>query len=364
MRILQLLAPAPMGGLESVVYGLAQGLAARGHHIHVGSIIAGTSARHPFLAALSDVSVPYTVIQSHGRRYWLDERSVSTLIRTHRPNVVHTHGYHAGLAAIRPARAVGARLVATVHGFTGGRLRNKVYEELLLLAMRRYDAVIAVSDPLHQMLLHRAGRMTRVEFIANAWTGAPPETRPNARRILGIEDDVNIAIAWVGRLSPEKDPEAALRALALLEGIPATLNFIGEGPEQDRLRSLTHDLGLTGKVRWLGRVQNAGVYISAFDMLVLSSRTEGTPIVLLEAAAAKVPIVATDVGGVRHLTGGDGAMLVRPSDPVALADGVRAALLDNVSTQRRIVAMTARLQAHFTAKIWLDEHERVYTGRG
>jgi len=101
----------------------------------------------------------------------------------------------------------------------------------------------------------------------------------------------------VGRLSREKGADVILDAIAACKP-PWRLSIIGDGPERERLKQQAARLGITDRVTWHGPVSNAGKLLSAFDAFVLSSRTEGTPIVLFEAMHSGVPIVTTSVGGV------------------------------------------------------------------
>jgi glycosyltransferase involved in cell wall biosynthesis len=121
-------------------------------------------------------------------------------------------------------------------------------------------------------------------------------------------------------------------------------------------------------VKFHGRVPNAATLLRAFDVVVLSSRTEGTPMVLLEAMGAGVPIVATRVGGVPDMLNDDEALLVNPEDPRALAEAIRTALADPAASATRAARARARIDAEFSNKAWLERHIALYRsiqpGRG
>src|SRR5206468_931748 len=134
----------------------------------------------------------------------------------------------------------------------------------------------------------------------NAWRRiAPALDRDAARRTLGIPRE-DFVVGWVGRLSVEKGPDVLLEALPHLNTVPLTISLIGggTGAEQRALRARADKLGVADHIRWHGVVPDAERVYTAFDVCVLSSRTEGTPVVLFEAMAAGVPVVATAVGGV------------------------------------------------------------------
>jgi glycosyltransferase involved in cell wall biosynthesis len=136
--------------------------------------------------------------------------------------------------------------------------------------------------------------------------------------------------------------------------------FVGEGREASALKNQAGWLGLEGKVRWAGRVDGAAALLPAFDVFVLSSRTEGTPIVLLEAMAAGVPIVAAAVGGVPDVVTDREAVLVPADDPAALAAALQAVRNDPASALERAAAGRRRLEEEFAEGPWLTAYDALY----
>jgi len=198
--------------------------------------------------------------------------------------------------------------------------------------------------------------------IPNAWrAAAPPLDRAAARRVLGLPSlRDHFCIGWVGRLSDEKGPALLLDALARLPVFPWTACVVGEGPARRALEARAARLGLGERVRWYGGVAGARRLYPAFDVFVLSSRTEGTPVVLFEAMAADVPIVATSVGGVPDVVSGTEAVLVAPGEPRALAAGIWAVYCDAAAAARRASAARVRLEREFDVERWLARYEAVY----
>ena len=352
MRILHVLAPAPYGGLERVVTELTAGTAARGHDVHVAAVLDRDPETHPFWRGLR---VEAHRVDAPGRA-WLRERlAVDALRRRLRPDVVHTHGYRADVLHGRP---LGGAVVTTVHGTTGGGGRSRLYEALQRRAFRRFDAVVAVSAPLGARLM-RFARPGRLRVIPNAACAAPLLTRAEARARLGLAADAFVA-GWVGRLSAEKGADVFVDALARVPSVPWTASVLGDGPEAASLRARAERLGIAGRVRWHGAVAGAPALHAAFDVFVLSSRTEGTPLALLEALAAGVPVVATAVGGVPDVAGAAEAILVPPGDPAALAAALAAVHADPAAAAARARAARTRVHASFGAGPWLDAYESVY----
>jgi glycosyltransferase involved in cell wall biosynthesis len=167
-------------------------------------------------------------------------------------------------------------------------------------------------------------------------------------------------IGWVGRLSREKGADLFVEALGQVADLPWDAVIIGEGGERAALEARAAALGLTGRVHWLGLVPDAGRAMAAFDGFVLSSRTEGTPIALLEAMAAAVPTVATTVGGVPDVISDGEAWLVPPASPGRLAGALRELLTaPGLAAGRGRAGRERLLQGHGGGP-WLDRHEALY----
>jgi glycosyltransferase involved in cell wall biosynthesis len=361
--ILQIVAPGAFGGLERVVQLLGAGLVRLGHEVHVVAVAGPTEAgaNEGFLGPLADAGVQTHPLVVRGR---LEERAaVARLCRELRPHVVHTHGYRPDVLDADVARRLGIPVVTTVHGFTGGGWRNRVYEWLQCRAFRGFDAVVAVSRPLVSRLTAAGVSASRIHEVPNAWgdVGMPvaPLGRQEARRLLGLPAD-DFVVGWVGRLSPEKGADVLLGAIPYLKDLPLAVSFVGDGAERLSLAARARGLGLNGQIHWHGAVAEAGRFFSAFDVFVLSSRTEGTPIVLFEAMAAGVPIVATEVGGVPYVVSPAEAALVAAGYPAGLATEIRAVHRAPEVAQRRACAARTRLERDFNVAAWLDRYVAIY----
>jgi glycosyltransferase involved in cell wall biosynthesis len=358
MRVLHLTAPAAVGGLERVVQALTTGHRRLGHRVHVAAVLEEDERDHPFLAPLLAAGVDIHPLLLPPRAYALERRRIADLCRRLRPDVVHCHGYRVDVVDAPVPRRLGIPVVSTVHGFTGGDRKNRFFEWLQRRSLRRRDAVAAVSRPLLERL-QRAG-VARALLIPNAWDGRDPgRDGEAARRALRLPPDAFV-VGWVGRLSGEKGPDVLIDALALLpeHGIEAVL--VGDGPERASLEARAATAGLVPRVRFLGRVDGAESLFPAFDALALSSRTEGTPMVLFEAMAAGTPIVAARVGGVPDVLADAEALLVPPEDPAALARALAEVRREPRRAAGRAAAARRRLIADFAPEPWLARYESLY----
>ena len=251
-------------------------------------------------------------------------RRLRRLLAGARADVVHAHGLRAGALA---ALAVGARgdraaLIVTVHNAppAGARLAA-IYGVLERLVARRADVVLCVSSDLEaRMRGLGARRVERAVVPALMLDGpfAPADLEASGRPV----------VLGVGRLAPQKGFETligAARAWSDREPRPLVV-IAGEGPLAGELSGQAQRLSVD--VRFLGSRSDVTALLAAADVFVLPSRWEGQPLILQEALRAGRPIVATDVGGVRDLTGDDAVLLVPPDNPEALARAVLSVLDD------------------------------------
>lgn len=358
-RIFHALAPSPAGGLESVVQMHARGWAELGGEVAVALMLDTGAPLPPGWEELQGAGVRLLTHRLPPRAYLRERTQYLGWLREFQPAVVHAHGYRADLVAGSAARALGLPRVSTVHGFTGGDWKNRLYERLQLRAFRQFGAVIAVSRPIRDRLLRQGLPAERIAVIPNAWAPAPPSPRGPARARLGLKD-TDFAIGWVGRLSAEKGADVFLAALAAGAGRDAVPVIVGDGRERAALERQAADLGLGARVRWAGMVPQAAALFPGFDCYVLSSRTEGTPIALFEAMAAGVPIVATRVGGVPDVLTESEALLVPPEDPAALAVAITAVRQDPAAAAARAARAGEVLARRFAPGPWLEQHLALY----
>ncbi|HWA55707.1 MAG TPA: glycosyltransferase [Gemmatimonadales bacterium] len=359
MRILQAFTPGAAGGLESVVQVLGTGLAARGVDLAVTAVLGQDAPEPPSVVALRAAGVT-VLINRLGRRSYRSEWSGHRArVVEYGPDVIHTHGYRADVLG-GWAAASRTRRVSTVHGFTGGDWKNRLYERLQIRSYRRYDAVIAVSRSVEARLRRSGLAPSRVVLLPNAWSPtAPPLDRIAARRVLGIAGETRV-IGWVGRLSHEKGCDVFLDAAARLGDAALRFSIVGDGAERPALEARARDLGIGDRVSWHGLLPDAGRLMAAFDVFVLSSRTEGTPIALFEAMAAGVPVVATAVGGVPDVVGTGEAWLAAPESPEGLEKAIRDAMDNSRAGTERTARARERLRQHYAVEPWIDRHIELY----
>jgi glycosyltransferase involved in cell wall biosynthesis len=219
--------------------------------------------------------------------------------------------------------------------------------------------VVAVSQLQANQLRATGVPAQRLHVVPNALAAHDtPLSRTDARRALDLPPAGLIA-GWVGRISREKGIDVFIDAMASISDLTIHAAILGDGPERTT-ESARAEAITPSKFRWLGAVPNAARYFAAFDVFVLSSRTEGMPMVMLEAMAAGIPIVATNVGGIPDLLSPTEGLLVAPEDPTALAVAIRATLDDREAAAERARAGQRRQKAEFDVGPWSERYESIY----
>lgn len=347
--------------METVVHALARGLADSGNRVHVVSVSDDPPATR-FLDRFAGTYVCTETLGAGGRDYARERTAFIKLLNRVRPSVVHTHGLRPDVVDAAAARAVGVPTMTTVHGYTDASLRAWLYGYVQRRRLHTFDAVVAVSTPLSRRLAPYVPP-ARLHVIQNAFAQAERlHDRTDARARLGISDE-RFLIGWIGRLSPEKGLDVMLEALARLAddvGPSVVLAVLGDGNERQRLERRARALGIAELIRWHGVQRSAGTLMKGFDVFVLSSRREGTPMVLLEAMFAQAPIVSTRVGGVPDMLTNDEAILVPRGDPRALAHAIRDVMTKPSDARRRAGRARERLIAHHGVDRWLSRYESLY----
>lgn len=363
LSVVHLCTPARVGGLERVVQGLAIWTARAGHRVTVMAVSGPGADLGEFLAPLERAGIPVVRVESGGRRYLAERRVIREHLQRMRPDVLHTHGYRCDLLHGGPARRLGIATVSTLHGSSRMGGLSHLFEWLQERALARFDGVVAVSEPLRRSLLARGVPEERLHLIPNGWV--PPGEyldQETARRELGLPQD-RMIIGWIGRLIPIKGCDVFLEALAGLgPDTPAWHGVIvGDGPERAALEEQAHSLEIAGQVTFAGSVPEAARIVKALDLFVLSSRSEGTPMTILEVMGAGVPVIATAVGGVPEVVDAPRAgWLVPPEDPVTLARTLQMVMGDYDRRTNRGRAGRDRAEQAYGPGRWVQSHVTAY----
>jgi len=349
-----------LGGAETQVVRLATGLAERGWQVSVVSMVPKAHNAE----ALEQRGVP--VFSLNMLPGFPDPRGVLALVRylrQHRPTILHAHMVHANLLArvvrlLAPVKVV----ISTAHNIDeGGRWRE--------LAYRLSDPLTNLTTQVSQAGLERyvqvgAVAANKIRFVPNGINTA--EFRPDPLERLRLRDELGLGqdFVWLaaGRLTEAKDYPNLLEAFQKVQQRDSRLLIGGTGELLEALKTLAQNLGIAERVGFLGLRKDMPSLMNAADGFVLSSAWEGLPMVLLEASACGLPMVATDVGGNREAVHqGVTGFLVPPKDSTRLASAM-SKLMALPPSQRRQMGEAARkfVQESYSLESVLSQWEAIY----
>jgi glycosyltransferase involved in cell wall biosynthesis len=308
-----------------------------------------------------------------------DGRALAELVRltrSFRPEIVHTHTAKAGFLA-RQAALIGARsgsrpaLVHTYHGHVlegyFGPAKTALYRTLERSLAKRTDVLVGVSRATVDDLV-RLGVAPRERFRViplgldlERYARIDGAARLAARRELGVGGS-EVAVVFVGRVVPIKRLDVLLRAIAdaAQSFEPLRLLVVGDGSDRPRLERLAAELGVSGRVDFLGYRRDLRPAFAAADIAALSSDNEGTPVSLIEAGAAGLPAVATDVGGVSEVVTPQTGELVANGNRRALAAALARFGADQELRARAGAAAREHVLAKYSADRLVGDVERLY----
>jgi glycosyltransferase involved in cell wall biosynthesis len=384
-RVARVITRLNIGGPSIQAIELSRDLASRGFETYlIHGHLADAEGDMTTLLPLGDTESLYLGRLVRPISPFQDLRALWGLYRAFcrwRPEIVHTHQAKAGslgrLAALAYNRTRGsarpARLIHTYHGhvFEGyfGSPATRVFLAVERWLGKRTDAVIAISPQVAHDIVKTYGiaredqlKLIPLGFNLDRLLAVSAADRERARAALRIPADA-IVVTTVGRLTAIKQHALFLDMADRLAKRSERFVFLiaGDGELRSTLEARARELGLGSRVRFLGWRGDLETLYGATDVFVLTSRNEGTPVALIEAMAAGVASVSTDVGGVRDVvTGPELGSLVAFGDPAALADAV-AGLADAPGRRADIgSAARASVRQRFHARRLLEDISTLY----
>jgi len=316
--------------------------------------LAPSEGPNEFLEEASRSGIPIHLIRE---RFRFDPRMIGglrALVAQLKPDVIQTH--HAKSHFLLRMSGIWKThpWIAFHHGHTRGAARLKVYHGLDRWSLRAAAHVVAVSNTCAQQLLDFGVQPDRITVIHNAVEPGGVTFKLSADQVraqkesLGVPGDAKVVLA-VGRLSEEKAHTDLVAAMAMLRtlhpDVALRLVILGEGDQRPRIEESVRAAGMQDAVTLAGHIRDVIPYYQISDVMAISSLSEGSPNVLLEAMAAGVPVVTTAVGGIPEMITDQEAILVPPRDPAAMARALDVVLshrdtADRLASAARNLATT------------------------
>lgn len=346
------------GGVAVCVRHLTEAALAAGHQVTVVSPPASRGPLAGWVEAAGAVHVPVELTRQPSMRDIRHLFAIRGLAKGR--DVVHLHSSKAGavgrlaiwtLGRSRPA------VIFTPHAWSwlvGGKL-VRLYRALERLLALRTDAIVAVSSAeAAQGRAVLSDRAQRLHLIPNGvdHSSFSPDG-PVADRDAAVP-----LIVLVGRLSRQKGQDVAIRAMAKMRKRDAVLRLIGDGDDQEDLRRLASDLGISHRIEWVGVRADTALDFRAADVVIAPSRWEGLSLVFLEAMACGSALVVTSVQGSEVV--GDAGVIIAPEDPNGLAAAIDA-LLDDENERKRLGAEARQRSRSFELHVSLRRNLELWS---
>jgi glycosyltransferase involved in cell wall biosynthesis len=369
-----------MGGPALHVSYLSAGLRSRGYET---TLVAGSVSRgeQSMAYVAEELGVPVVTIPHLHReisplRDLLATARLARIMRSERPTILHTHTAKAGavgrMAALLAGRARPPIIVHTFHGHVlrgyFGRFWTGVFRLLERMLARITDALVAVSPEVRDELVALGVapaskfRVIRLGIALDTRIQADEAARAETRRVMGIPDG-RFVVGWIGRMTGVKRTDVLLRGFRTLreDGVDAVLCMVGDGPDRESVEQLADELGIVRDCLFTGYQEDVGPFFAAFDVFVLTSGNEGTPVTAIEALAAGCPVVATRVGGVPDVvTDGEDGFLVSPAAVDELAGRLADLARDPDLRARMGASGRARMRTRYAVDRLIDDTDRLY----
>lgn len=338
MRIAHVMLAKKFGGAERSFVDLARALAARGH-----SVLAIGDPRGVALASLADESgIECVAVRCFGSWDRIAEHHMRHEFARFRPAVVHAHLARAAHLGGRAAQALGIPTLAKTHNL----VNLKYYQHI--------DCLVPTTRLQETYLRDRGIAPDAMQRIPNFSLLEPVHAVPAPGR-------APYRIVSLGRFVAKKGFDVLIAACAQLvdAGCEVTLDLAGEGPDRGSLEQAIQRHGLATRVRLQGWVDDVRAFLDGADLFVLPSHDEPFGIVLLEAMACGIPIVATRTAGPSEVLGDEAALLAPTGDAEALAAAMRASLGDPAAQARAAIALE-RYRTMFSAEQVVTQYLDLY----
>ncbi len=373
-KILYLITKSNFGGAQKYVYDLAMAAKQRGAEVVVAA--GGTGQKSAKSGALLERLHQGQIATVYIRNFMRDMSlvrdikaffEVYNLIKQVRPTTLHLSSSKAGGIGVLAGRMLGIeRVVFTSHGLTIDETWRPWWQRWCITLLTWWTVflshtTIVLSEQDKERLTSLPLLSKKVVVVANGIAPINFFEREEARKKLSPHtDQKSFWVGGIGELHPNKNWQAAIHALTQLP--PTVQLFIaGEGEEYEQLDLLAKKLGVSERVHLLGYIDAVPRYLKAFDVFILPSVKEGLPYVILEAGAAALPVVASDLPGLQSLieTGEDGILI--PPESRVLTVTLQMLIRDNGMRQRLGHSLQTKVVNNFSIEKMQSQTFRCYS---
>lgn len=310
-------------GAESVIVELCKRSAENGYDTIIGAIKNVADPQPEIVEVVKDYKIKTKIFDCMNQFDIRCGWKIRDFVRTMKIDIVHTHGYKEDYFTLLANLSVPK--IATNHLWKLHSIKNKFYCYLDSKFLKSFDRVVGVSDEIVKEM-----KQKKIKNVLKIGNGIDLNKFTNVNRSdkyckeFGIEGSM-VVIGMISSLGIEKGHTFALRAFAKVIKTRTNLKMliVGGGKENEKLRYLTQELQITEHVIFAGRRAEIPEILSVIDIFLLSSLTEGTPMALLEAMAAKKAVIATDVGDIPNvIDSGNNGLLIKSKDITEIENAI------------------------------------------
>ncbi|ACM21308.1 glycosyltransferase [Geotalea daltonii FRC-32] len=364
-KVLHLIASHKIGGAERLLIAFAQAVDLNRFDVVLGIFVRPDHENDLLWQEAKKLKIPLEPVVIRSAFDFNQLHDIYAIIKKHKPDVIHTHGYKTNILAFLFAKLFNIKAVSTVHGgLHAERLITRFLYWVNLQCLRRFDKIIAVSDAVKSGLEKcgiGADKITVIKNIPAVSSCRSPVTT-SARSKLGIPPQAKL-VGFIGRLEKVKGGaqfiDAALSALETRSDLYFII--IGDGSQKAVLEESVAKSGHSAHFRFAGFISDPTEVFSSLDLYVLSSLDEGIPLTVLEAMCLGVPVIATRVGGVPEvISDGINGILLPPDDAPAMAAAISNILTDDTVRNSMVSRAKKDIAAKYDVGTWIAKIESLY----
>ncbi|MBU3914711.1 glycosyltransferase, partial [bacterium] len=362
LRVLHLGSPTELYGAERWILALVKHLDPETVKSWVG-VIKAPEHDAPLIKEALRLGISTIAFESPGKVSFSAIPQLRYFIRGKKIDIVHTHFYKTDVLGLIATRGLNCKIISTPHGWSQENdFKLRCYELLDRAIFPYMDAVVPLSEDLYKPLARIPFLREKLYFIQNgvdiSEIDAVTEIAPE---IIEWKKQGFFVAGYIGQLISRKNLETLLKAMSRLSNVKWKLAFIGEGKQRSAIEQLAASLEIKEHVRFFGFRKDRIPLLKGFDVFILPSLLEGVPRCLMEAMAARVPVIASDIPGCRDLiVPQESGLLFPPGDFQSLAECLRR-LRDSTDLTQNIVKTARKLiERRFSAQRMAEEYTFLY----
>ena len=324
-RVLHLGSPMGLYGAERWILALVKHLDRAVVESHVGVIKDSPDVDAPLCLEAEKMGLKVHIIEAYGKANLHGVKALRKVLVEEEIDILHTHFYKTDVIGLAAVRGTNCKIVTTPHGWSKKVDFKLLGYELLDRAIFPFmDAVVPLSEDLYRPLRYMPGMGRKLHFIRNGVDISEIDASVDvAPELADWKKKGAFIVGYIGQLISRKGLDVLFNALASLKSVNWRLALIGEGPQRTELEELARSLGIEQRVVFFGFRPDRLTFLRGFDLFALPSQLEGIPRCLMEAMAAEVAVVASNIPGCSDLvTHGQTGLLHEQADEKMLGQAI------------------------------------------